>query len=671
MLSKVVLVGLLPVILAKPIALRSPRNISNVHGTVLFRNATPVNEAATGLAGQSSDDAKTNTSKTDNMVDMLVNALDATDSTDDTGSDCDCPTQCKGTKGVDSLSCYENCLKDCGSTTKAASMSKAANMSKAADMSKAASLAKAANMSKSASVRRDEEAAGKKQPDDCGCGKKCEKKTGVASILLCVEECIEEDCPYGSSSKTSDSGSGPKKTDSMGRRDLMNATEQPAVGRRAAQVDDDLPTAGAGDLAAYHDCEEKCSKDCQSIDIGFSVGNCKSDCSAQCQDAATAAGVGITRRGPQVDDDLPIGPDDEGNDGNDDGGDDDDLPTIGAGSSSAYHDCEEKCSKDCQSIDIGFSVSNCKYDCAAQCQDAATTSGVGITRRGPQTDDDLPVGPDDNGDDNGDNNGDNGDDDTIGAGVSSAYHECEERCSKDCQSIDIGFSVSQCKSDCSAQCQDAATAGGVGITRREPQIDGGDDLPAGLDGDDNNNDNNNDDDGDDDDDLPTTAGAGAGAGQLTAAQECEESCSKDCQTVDIAMKISRCKSDCSAKCASGVEGTGADAGLAGVGVLKKKASAPAPRNLVDEFEAEHFPEWMQNRGPTYDNRAPAAVAAPYAAAAVPIAGAAGGYASYDACMQDCGSKGESLDMGFKLSQGAQNCESACAAYDAGSGVLIK
>ncbi|KAI1755971.1 hypothetical protein F4782DRAFT_487907 [Xylaria castorea] len=58
--------------------------------------------------------------------------------------------------------------------------------------------------------------------------------------------------------------------------------------------------------------------------------------------------------------------------------------------------------------------------------------------------------------------------------------------------------------------------------------------------------------------------------------------------------------------------------------------------------------------------------------AAPEFAAGAGYASLEACMQDCNGRWQSANIVFDIAQGRKNCKSACASYESdGSGVVVK
>ncbi|KAI8953353.1 hypothetical protein F4801DRAFT_537216 [Xylaria longipes] len=279
----------------------------------------------------------------------------------------------------------------------------------------------------------------------------------------------------------------------------------------------------------------------------------------------------------------------------------------------------------------------------------------------------------------------------------SGKNECVTKCHKECQKGD-----SQCLAACLQTCHSAKMLGSTGLAGTGKLLNGNAETHETH-----------------DDNIPTTnakaaakpaadaptLAAGAGFQSFDA---CMASCKKKFQTADIAFTISQGKSDCVEACAGySAEGAGVTAAKRDVeakravepvaGALRPAAPALTAGAGSASFEAcmkECHGKWQSaniafdiSQGKNSCKKACAQFAkngsgVSFKRAVEPVAGAlrptgpelaaGAGFASFDACMKDCGGRWQSANIVFDIDQGRKNCKAACAAYDSnGSGAIIK
>ncbi|KAI0020693.1 hypothetical protein F4780DRAFT_360211 [Xylariomycetidae sp. FL0641] len=298
---------------------------------------------------------------------------------------------------------------------------------------------------------------------------------------------------------------------------------------------------GMGSGATFSSCAQKCESHCQSADIAFDISQCQSSCEASCT-SASQSGAGVSDNGVGVIGGREIINGDAGG-----AGDSDDLgmataiggilsglntkrgaepgpQVVGAGETT-YDSCMLACDQDCQGADIGFPVGQCDGGCAQQCAAySAGGAGVVIGKKGL-----LPVGDNDNG------MGAASSDPIVGDGMGAAgglvgsgsvsYDACMQACDSDCQTADVGFPVSQCKGSCAASCT-AVAAEGAGVVGKRQEEDEPTSTTTG--GDDDDDEDSDDEDEDDDDD---TCG-------------CKDKCEDKEGIADIIICVEECLAEC-------------------------------------------------------------------------------------------------------------------------------
>ncbi|KAI0454005.1 hypothetical protein F5B21DRAFT_260865 [Xylaria acuta] len=200
----------------------------------------------------------------------------------------------------------------------------------------------------------------------------------------------------------------------------------------------------------------------------------------------------------------------------------------------------------------------------------------------------------------------------------SGKNECVTKCHPECKKGD-----SQCMAACLQTCHSAKMLGSNGLAGSAGKLlnnkaethDNG--IPA----------TNAKAAGKPVSDAPTLAG-GAGFKSFEA---CMSSCKGKFQQADIAFPISQGKYDCAEACAAYAS--------EGAGIAAKRDVVPVAGALRP---------------------------------AAPALTAGAGYASYEACLEDCHGRWQSANIVFDIAQGRKNCKKACAQYTKdGSGVAVK
>ncbi|KAI1077873.1 hypothetical protein F5B20DRAFT_254914 [Whalleya microplaca] len=328
------------------------------------------------------------------------------------------------------------------------------------------------------------------------------------------------------------------------------------------------------------------------------------------------------------------------------------APIPEAGSSA--HECSKKCDNHCQSADIGFDVSQCHTNCVESCTHAAASgAGVIVPKQlipdlGGLTGGGKPATPRE------------GDVTALPAGTLSGpavgagsvdYDACLSDCNDKCQGADIGFPVTTCDSACKASCE-GLSGSGSGVLPRQLIPDLG-----GLTGGSKPNVPADDDNAGDKAGVPATTppltGPAVGAGSLDY-ESCLSDCGKKCQNADIGFPVTQCDGHCKQECK--------DLYASGSGVLVPKQLIPDLGGLTGGSKP-NVPADDDNAG----DKAGVPVSSP------PLTGPAVGAGSvdYESCLSDCGEKCQNADIGFPVSQCDGHCKKECKSLKAeGGGVIV-
>ncbi|KAH8166082.1 hypothetical protein CIB48_g2171 [Xylaria polymorpha] len=211
----------------------------------------------------------------------------------------------------------------------------------------------------------------------------------------------------------------------------------------------------------------------------------------------------------------------------------------------------------------------------------------------------------------------------AGAGFVS-FEACMSSCKGKTQTADIAFTISQGKYNCAEACAEYSSDGSSVAAKREVVAERAVEPVAGA-------------------LRPAEPEFTTGAG-FVSYEACMTECNGRWQSANIVFDISQGRKNCKKACAQYAKDG------SGVTVARQVADIKSSVSVKRAVE------------PVAGALRPAA----------PELTAGAGYVSYEACMKDCHGRFQSANIVFDISQGKKDCKTACASYDADrSGVVVK
>ncbi|KAI0440784.1 hypothetical protein F4803DRAFT_577362 [Xylaria telfairii] len=210
----------------------------------------------------------------------------------------------------------------------------------------------------------------------------------------------------------------------------------------------------------------------------------------------------------------------------------------------------------------------------------------------------------------------------AGAGFVS-FEACMSSCKGKTQTADIAFTISQGKYNCAEACAEYASDGSSVTAKREVVTERAVEPVAGA--------------------LRPAEPEFTTEAGFASFEACMTACNGRWQSANIVFDISQGRKNCKKACAQYAKDG------SGVTVAREVAAAKpvAAKRAVE---------------PVLGALRPAA----------PELTAGAGYVSFEACMKDCHGRWQSANIVFDISQGKKDCKTACASYDADrSGVVVK
>ncbi|KAI5921172.1 hypothetical protein F4810DRAFT_679577 [Camillea tinctor] len=369
------------------------------------------------------------------------------------------------------------------------------------------------------------------------------------------------------------------------------------------------PTVGT-DATTYEGCMSRCHSNCMTANIPFELTQCTGGCEERCERFAHAESGILPRQldgltgllGGGDSKPKPAPKKNQGAEPLQSG------PTLGSGATS-YEGCMSGCKSDCTDLEMtgALKLSQCEDSCENQCAGFAhAESGIlprqldGLTgllgggdskpkpapkkNPGPAP---LQSGP------------------TLGNGATT-YEGCMASCKSDCTDLEMtgALKLSQCDNDCESQCAGFAHAS-AGILPRENAVEKRQ-RPA-----------------------PLQSGPTLENGATTYSG-CMASCKSDCTNLEMAaINLSQCDNDCEAQCA--------DFTHVGAGILPRE----------DAIEKRHGPAPLQN-GPVIMT----------------------GAVTYEGCMGVCQNDCQGEELAIELKRCNGRCVDMCSQYASGGTEII-